>query len=105
MDTQLGVGPEADNKWAVDKIINHASSGQEAVFKFLWKAGDITWLPYYQIKHLQALDAYLDSLGVETIGKLPSGKGKPSWDDAQVFLGAISMKKFLSSKFRSNIFT
>ena len=52
---QLRVGPEADNKWAVDKIINHAGSGQEAVFEILWKAGDITWLPYYQIEHLLLL--------------------------------------------------
>ena len=25
MDTQLGVSPEADNKWVVDKIISHPS--------------------------------------------------------------------------------
>ena len=30
------------------------------MFEILWKAGDITWLPYYQIEHLQVLDAYLD---------------------------------------------
>ena len=100
MDTQLGVGPELDNEWAVDKIISHAGSGLDAEFEVLWKAGDVTWLPYYQIEHLQALDAYLDLLGVEFIGKLPSGKGKPPRNDAQVFLGAIGMKKILSSKFK-----
>ena len=75
-------------------------SGLDAVFEVLWKAGDVTWLPYYQIEHLQALDAYLDLLGVEFIGKLPSGKGKPPCNDAQVFLGAIGMEKISLSKFK-----
>src|SRR5271169_115610 len=88
MDTQLGVGPEYDNEWAVDKIIDHSGSKEESIFEILWKAGDISWLPYYQIQHLQALDAYLDLMGVETISKLPHGKGKPPRTDAQVFLGA-----------------
>ena len=99
MDTQLGVGPEADNEWAVDKIISHARSGQEAVFEILWKAGNITWLPYYQIRHLQALDVYLDLLDIEFLGKLPNGKGKPPHDNAQIFLGAISLRNILPSNF------
>ena len=97
MNTQWGVGPESDNEWVVKIIISHARS---AVFKVLWKAGDVTWLPYYQIVHLQALDAYFDLLGVEFIKKLPSGKGKPPHNDAQVLLGAIGMKKILSSEFK-----
>ena len=48
----------------------------------------------------QQLDAYLDLLGVEFIGKLPSGKGKPPHNDAQVFLGAIGIKRISSSKFK-----
>ena len=99
MDTQLGVGTQADNEWAVDRIISHAGSGQEAVFEILWKAGDITWLPYYQIRHLQALDVYLDLLDVEFIGKLPSGKGTPPHDYAQIFLGAMSLRNILPSNF------
>ena len=64
MDIQLGVSPEADNEWAVDVIRTHARSGEDAVFKILWKSGDITWMPYFQIKELQALDVYLKLLGI-----------------------------------------
>ena len=89
LDTQIGEGPENDDKWAVDKIISHAGSADNAVFEILWKSGDVTWLPGYQIKHLQALEMYLELLGVKEIAQLPTGKGKPPRDDAQVFLGAI----------------
>ena len=90
MDTQIGDGPENDDEWAVDQIISHAGSANDVVFKVQWKSGDITWLPGYQIKHLQALDEYLSLLEVTEIAQLPAGKGKPPWDDVQVFLGTIS---------------
>ena len=52
----------------------------------------VTWLPYYQITHLQALTDYLELLRVAKISKLPPGKGRPPQDDPQVFLGLISFK-------------
>jgi hypothetical protein len=54
-----------------------------------WKSGDITWRPYYQITHLQALTDYLDLLGVSRISKLPIGQGRPPVDDPQIHLGSI----------------
>lgn len=48
-------------------------------------------MPYYQIKHLKALDNYLELLGVPTIFELPKGKGNPPREDPQIFLGAISI--------------
>ena len=60
------------------------------MFEVVWKSGDVTWLPYYQIKHLQSLDAYLELMGVDDASKLTSGKGKPPQDDPQVHLGALS---------------
>ncbi|KAJ2917183.1 hypothetical protein MD484_g3247, partial [Candolleomyces efflorescens] len=72
--------PEADTseqEWAVDRLISHSGSGQESIFEVRWKAGDITWLPYHEISHLPALDAYLEVLGVPDINQLPNGKGSP----------------------------
>lgn len=88
MDTQLdGVGD--DDEWAVDRILSHHGSRTDATFEILWKSGDVTWLPYYQITHLQALTDYLGLLGVSKIAKLPKGTGRPPLDDPQVFVGAI----------------
>ena len=88
--TQLNAGNENEPEWAVDKILSHSGSSQDAVFEVLWKAGDITWLPYLQIEHLNALKEYLDLQGVENINILPAGKGNPPHQDPQVFLGAMS---------------
>jgi hypothetical protein len=46
-------------------------------------------MPLYQIKHLQALETYLELMGVSDISKLPAGKGRPPQEDPQVFLGGI----------------
>ena len=51
--------------------------------------GDITWLPYYQITHLQALTDYLELIGVKRVSKLPKGTGKPPTDNPQIFLGTL----------------
>jgi len=91
MDTQIGDGPDIEDEWAVDVIRSHAGSGEHSVFKILWKSGDVTWMPYYQIRHLQALDTYLELMGVEDALKLVAGKGKPPQEDPQVFLGAMSL--------------
>jgi hypothetical protein len=88
MDTQLdGVGD--DDEWAVDRILSHHGSRTDATFEILWKSGDTTWLPYYQITHLQALTDYLGLLGVSKIAKLSKGVGRPPLDDPQVFVGSI----------------
>ena len=89
MDTQLGVSPEADDEWAVDLIRNHAGSGEDSTFEILWKSGDITWMPYFQIKQLPALETYLELLGINEIANLPEGKGNPPREDPQVFVGSI----------------
>ena len=89
MDTQL---EDADNdgEWAVDRILSHHGSSTEATFEMLWKSGDVTWLPYYQITHLQALTDYLELLKVDKITKLPRGTGQPPQDDPQVFIRLLT---------------
>jgi hypothetical protein len=91
MDTQLGNTPETEGEWAVDQILSHAGSKTDSVFEIKWKSGDITWLPYYQITHLQALTDYLDLYGESKVNKLPKGTGKPPQDDPQIFIGAVSL--------------
>ena len=66
-----------EQEWTVKKILSHAGSGKNSHFKKLWKARDITWLPYYQIRHLQVIESYLDLLSINNMSKLPTGKEKP----------------------------
>jgi len=74
-------------EWVVDKILFYSGSSQDSIFEVLWKAGDITWLLYIQIKHLNTLKGLQ---GVGDINFLPSRNEKPPHQDPQVFLGAIS---------------
>ena len=89
MDTQVGNTPETEGEWAVDRILSHAGSKDDSIFEIKWKSGDVTWLPHYQITHLQALTDYLDLLGINQITNLPSGSGQAPREDPQVFLGTI----------------
>jgi hypothetical protein len=91
MDTQIGDTPETEGEWAVDRILSHVGSRTDSTFEIKWKSRDITWLPYYQITHLQALTNYFDLLGVSNIRALPRGVGRPPQDDPQTFLGAVSI--------------
>ena len=91
MDTQIGDGPDVKDEWAVDVIWSHARSGESAVFEIIWKSGDTTWMPLYQIKHLHALEAYLELMGVNDALALPVGTGKPPQEDPQIFLGALTI--------------
>jgi hypothetical protein len=90
MDTQLRDNPDSEDEWAVERIQSHAESGENSIFEMLWKSGDVTWMPLYQIKHLQAFEAYLELLGIDDASKLPTGKGKPPQGDPQVYLGATN---------------
>ena len=94
MDTQLS-GADDGDEWAVDRILSHSGSRTDASFEILWKSGDVTWLPYYQITHLQALTDYLELLGVRKVAKLPKGTGRPPQDDPQVFVGSITIAPHL----------
>ena len=91
MDTQVGLTPETEGEWVVEKILLHAGSKTDSTFEIKWKTGDITWLPYYQITHLQVLTDYLELLGESSIGTLPKGTGKPPQEDPQTYLGAVAL--------------
>ena len=91
MDTQLGDSPDAEDEWTVNSIKSHSGSGENSIFEILWKSRDVTWMPYYQIRHLQALDTYLELMGIDSASKLVAGKGNPPRGDPQVSLGAMSL--------------
>jgi hypothetical protein len=71
LDTQLGNQDTPDGKWAIERIEGHVGARTDAIFKMRWKSGDVTWMPYYQIEHLDVLGAYLELLGIEKIYELP----------------------------------
>ncbi|QRV81672.1 Transposon Ty3-I Gag-Pol polyprotein [Ceratobasidium sp. AG-Ba] len=57
-------------EWAVDKILTHAGKGRDAEFQILWKSGDKSWESFERIRHLEAMDAYLDAHGVDDATEL-----------------------------------
>lgn len=90
LDTQFADYPDiAEGEWAVDRIISHIGSRDNASFQILWKSGDVTWLPYEQATHLNALPQYFELLGIENVSELAEGAGQPPSDDPQVFLGML----------------
>ena len=86
---QFSLGNGLQGKWTVDKIISHSGSKENSLFKILWQAGNVTWLPYHQISHLNALPVYLNFLGISGISELLEGHGKPPADYLQVFSGQL----------------
>jgi hypothetical protein len=59
---------EKPREWSVDRIISHCGRGKSAEFEVQWSTGDITWMPYFDVKHLQAFDEYCEALGINGIG-------------------------------------
>jgi hypothetical protein len=105
LDSQLGSGDDFEPEWAVDKILSHSGSKEDSLFEVLWKAGDVTWLPFNQIEHLNALTVYFEALGIEKIAELARGTGKPPMQDPQIFIGSLSFSTIppLSYKNSANL--
>jgi hypothetical protein len=73
---------EKPSEWAVDRIVSHSGKGRDAVFELLWKSGDITWIQYHEIRHLEALSVYCEAMGITKITQLPIGTGgRPEFDE------------------------
>lgn len=90
LDNQVDQSIDGENEWAVERILGHSGSGRSSYFKVLWKAGDITWVPYEKLEHLPHISQYLEVLEVSDVSKLPTGDNIPPLGDPQVFLGHIS---------------
>ncbi|KAJ7648829.1 hypothetical protein B0H17DRAFT_1215537 [Mycena rosella] len=90
LECQLGISLDSGetNEWAVDRIVNHYGRRATALFEILWKSGDHSWMPYSQAKKLQAMNEYLESVGVSEIRELPYGAGKPPADSEELMVGS-----------------
>ena len=104
MDTQLSPGEgQSEWEWAIEKILAHSGSLENMLFQVQWKAGDVTWLPYNQIVHLNVLPIYLNLLGVEDISKLPKGQGTPPADNPQIFVSFITLQETLKPHLENSL--
>ncbi|KAI0038570.1 hypothetical protein FA95DRAFT_1450216, partial [Auriscalpium vulgare] len=61
---------EAASEWAVDRILSHDGNGEDAMFELQWSSGDVTWATYHEVKHLEALTAYCEAMGVAGVRQL-----------------------------------
>lgn len=64
-------GTPDDQEWLVDEIVAHKWDNKKLSFHVRWNLGDTTWEPHKNCKDLQALDEYLQLMGVENPEKLP----------------------------------
>jgi transposase InsO family protein len=87
--TQVTDFTENSKEWAVERIVSHKGAGTNAHFEVEWKSGDRTWMPYDQVAHLNALNAYFEVLGIDRVSELKRGSGNPPDDDPQVFFNAL----------------
>ena len=59
-----------DQEWLVEEILSHQWDKNCLLFQVLWNLSDTTWEPYTACKDLQALDDYLQLLGVTLLSEL-----------------------------------
>ena len=64
-------GTPDDQEWLVEEILAHKWDKRELSFQVHWNMGDTTWETLDTCKDLQALDAYLQLIGVEDPSDLP----------------------------------
>lgn len=60
-------------EWKIDRVVSHYGQGRKAQFLTKWSTGDETWLDYRSLADKEALSIYLELIGVETVGDLPTG--------------------------------
>ncbi|KIJ43627.1 hypothetical protein M422DRAFT_253216 [Sphaerobolus stellatus SS14] len=65
---------EKPREWAVERILQHSGKGVDSSFEVLWNTGDKTWFNYNQIKGIEALETYLEAMGVKRVADLPRGR-------------------------------
>ena len=64
-------GMPDETEWLVDDIISHQWDGPRIFFLVKWNLGDSTWEPLEGCDELEALDRYLDTMGVTRWEDLP----------------------------------
>ncbi|KAJ3480531.1 hypothetical protein NLI96_g8282 [Meripilus lineatus] len=64
-------GTPDEAEWLVDGIIGHQWKGNKPWFQVQWNLGDTTWEPLETCDELEALDRYLELMGVGDPKQLP----------------------------------
>jgi hypothetical protein len=64
-------GTPDDQEWLVEEILAHKWDKKKLSFQVHWNMGDTTWETIDTCKDLQALDTYLQLIGVEDPSDLP----------------------------------
>jgi hypothetical protein len=64
-------GAPDDQEWLVEEIIAHKWDKNDLSFHVRWNLGDTTWEPLTACHELQALDNYLQLMGVDDVSHLP----------------------------------
>ena len=60
-----------DQEWLVEEILAHKWDKNNLLFHVRWNMGDTTWEPLQACHELQALDNYLQLIGVNDVSHLP----------------------------------
>jgi hypothetical protein len=50
-------------EWNIDHILSHSCHGKDALFEVQWTTGDVTWVPYVELRDTIAMDGYLEAMG------------------------------------------
>jgi hypothetical protein len=66
-----------NQEWLIKEILAHKWDKKKLSFQVHWNMGDTTWETFDICKDLQALDTYLQLIGVEDPSNLPQ------WDTPQ----------------------
>lgn len=69
--TYYDMGVPDDAEWLVEEIIDHRWASGKLELRVRWSLGDTTWEPYAECKELEALDEYIELLGVTSWRALP----------------------------------
>lgn len=64
-------GGADDTEWLVEEITGHKWEKKGIKFEVRWNLGDTTWEPLESCEELEALDRYLELMGVEKVEELP----------------------------------
>ena len=99
---QLSGFNDHPHEWAVDRIRTHHGAGRTALFELQWKSGDVSWAPYDDVAHLEALGTYLELLGVTGISKLTTGTAPPP-ADPELRVSAAGFDKSYQSAYKKNV--
>ena len=89
LDSQVAELEDKDGEQAIDHIVSHSGSRENALFEVLWKFRDKMWVPSSEIAALPAVAAYLELQGVEWLVNLAIRTGKIKYGFSSPKLCAI----------------